>query len=438
MRQKGTGIFSTRTLLENIPVPFCLFVAVLAAGCGKKGPPLPPLIKLPAPPADFTAQRRGSTVDLQFTVPSANTDGTRPANVERVDVYGFTGPATVTDDQLLKQGTRVASVSTKMPNDPNETIEADEPQDELQPPEGPGLDQGAVAHLEEELTDASLAPPAQTKDAAKPSAASADSDALRPLLGPPPVSVSRTYISVGLGRRGRKGPVSRRASVPLVPPPPGPRSPSVSYDETTITVRWTAAKRGALAQELPSGLAGKPAGEPTSEHVPPLPARPIGPALPPIAYNVYEASTETRLTKTPVVDTRFNDTRIEWGAERCYIVRAVETVGSLMLESDATPPVCEKLVDTFPPVAPKGLTAVATEGAISLIWQSNDEKDLDGYVVFRATAGENLGPVMSSPIQETTYQDGVRPGNRYVYAVAAVDKAGNMSALSNNVEETAR
>ena len=253
----------------------------------------------------------------------------------------------------------------------------------------------------------------------------------------------------------------------------------MSYDETTITVRWTTAKSGALVQEPLGGAAGKPTGDQTGEHVPPLPARPIGPALPPITYNVYEVSpapaasppaaasgqasasavasglsrtsasvvasglswtsqTETRLTKTPVVDTRFSDTRIEWGAERCYVVRAVETVGSLTLESDATPPVCEKLVDTFPPAAPKGLTAVATEGAISLIWQSNDEKDLDGYIMFRATAGENLAPITSSPIQETTYQDAVRPGNRYVYAVAAVDKAGNMSASSTKVEETAR
>src|SRR5712671_3099263 len=74
------------------PVVVVLTAAVLAAGCGKKGPPLPPLLKIPAPPADITAQRRGSKVDLQFTVPGANTDGTRPANVERVEVYALTGP----------------------------------------------------------------------------------------------------------------------------------------------------------------------------------------------------------------------------------------------------------------------------------------------------------------------------------------------------------
>ena len=121
------------------------------------------------------------------------------------------------------------------------------------------------------------------------------------------------------------------------------------------------------------------------------------------------------------------------------VVRAVETVDNLTLESDAAPPACKKFVDTFPPAAPKGLTAVPTEGAVNLIWQPNGEKDLNGYLVLRAVGpGENLGPVTSSPIREVTFKDAVQPGVRYVYAVVAVDKAGNTSAPSNAVEETAR
>src|SRR5947208_4386724 len=164
------------------PVLVVLLAAVLAAGCGKKGPPLPPLLKLPAPPPDLIAERRGSRVDLQFTVPGANTDGTRPANVERVEVYAFTGPTTVTDDQLLKHGTRVASLRTKTPRDPNQTIEADEPQDEIESPEGPGLDQGALARVAEELTGAVMAPTDVTNDTGKRPVPAVDTDASRPLL----------------------------------------------------------------------------------------------------------------------------------------------------------------------------------------------------------------------------------------------------------------
>ena len=54
---------------------------VCRQACGKKGPPLPPLVKLPVAPENLVAERRGNIVDLQFTVPGTNTDGTRPANV---------------------------------------------------------------------------------------------------------------------------------------------------------------------------------------------------------------------------------------------------------------------------------------------------------------------------------------------------------------------
>ena len=132
---------------------FCL------SACGKKGPPLPPLVKLPVPPADLAAARRGDTVDLSFTVPAVNTDGTRPANVASADVYAITAAPTVpplSDANLLKYGTKVGSVEVKAPRDPNLTADADDPSDEVDPPEGAGLDQGARAALQEPLTDEML------------------------------------------------------------------------------------------------------------------------------------------------------------------------------------------------------------------------------------------------------------------------------------------
>ena len=75
-----------------------LLAAVWTAACGKSGPPLPPLVRLPSPPAEFSAVRHGDAVDVDFLVPSANTDGSRPANLTRVDVYAYTGPPNLTDD----------------------------------------------------------------------------------------------------------------------------------------------------------------------------------------------------------------------------------------------------------------------------------------------------------------------------------------------------
>jgi hypothetical protein len=150
-------------------------------------------------------------------------------------------------------------------------------------------------------------------------------------------------------------------------------------------------------------------------------------------------SSQTQLTKTPIAETQYVDTRMTWGEIRCYAVRAVEMVNTLAVESDATPPACVTLADTFPPAAPKGLQGVATEGVINLIWDANSEADFEGYLLFRGVApGEPLSPITPVPIRETAFQDRVPAGVRYVYALKAVDKAGNVSPLSDPIEETAR
>jgi hypothetical protein len=373
------------------------FVLVASSACGKKGPPLPPLVKLPTAPEEFTAVRRGDTVRLRFVVPNANTDRTRPANVERVEVYALSGPAPTTDAELLKRAAKVATVTVKAPRDPDQTSDIDEPADEAQeidPPEGPGLDQGAAAQVEEQLPE--------------------------PLAGPfspgaaDPVA-SRTYVGVGVNKSGRRGPVSRRAAVPLVPPPPSPDAVSITYDEHAVTVAWRPPQ---LARE----------GE-----------------QPSLAYHVYEVAsaggqreTEVQLTKTPVTEARFADARISWGSTRCYLVRTVEMFASLAVESGGGERECVTLKDTFPPAAPQGLTAVASEGAISLIWEPNNEPDLRGYLVLRGAAAGRLEPITPEPMTETTFRDEVPRGAHYAYAIKAVDKAGNISAPSASVEETAR
>jgi predicted small lipoprotein YifL len=399
-------------------------VLIVTTACGKKGPPLPPLVKVPAPPGDFIAERRGGAVDLRFTVPTANADGTRPANVERVDVYAFTGSAIVSDDQLLKLATKVGSVAVKAPRDPEMTVE-EESEDEIEPPEGAGLDQGATARVSEPLTAAALEP-IEIPDRRSKRAA-ADGGA-RPLVGAPQTPPIRTYVAVGIAKRGRKGALSKRVTVPLIAPPPAPSAPTIVYNERQITISWTP----------PATIGSTNA----SDHAETLPSHPIGGASgPEIGYHVYQAGPdgETRLTKSPVSESKYTDTKLTFGAERCYTVRTVATIGSLAVESDATPRTCKTPVDTFAPAAPKELHAVAGEGTINLIWEPNNENDLAGYVVLRGIApGETLERLTPAPILDARFTDTVQPGVRYVYAVQAVDKAGNISPSSNRVEETAR
>jgi hypothetical protein len=406
-----------------VPAISVLIVGVLLPACGKKGPPLPPLVKIPAAPAELVADRRGATVDLQFTVPSSNTDNSRPANIERVDVYAITASPSITDDQLLKRGARVASIDVKAPRDPNQTVQEDEPAEDVDPAVGKGLDQGAVARVSEELTPQSLAPADLGKDGDRAAKRRAGDVPHGPLMGPAAGVPSRIYAAVGVSTRGRKGALSKRAVAPLVPPPPPPEQPKLSYDEKEVTLTWNAV--------------ALPAASATDGDV--LPSKPIGVQAPSIAYNVYDVSADaaTKITKTPVKDTKVSDPRIAWGERRCYTVRAVESLAGLTIESDAAPPACETLTDTFAPAAPKGLRSIAGERSINLIWDPNSESDLAGYLVFRGT-GDKLDQVTPAPIADPTFTDGVQPGVRYVYAIKAVDKAGNSSAWSERVEEMAR
>ena len=382
-------------------------VSVLVAGCGKKGPPLPPLVRLPVAPGDFTASRRAATVDLQFVVPNANTDNTRPANVARVEVYALTAPPGTPEADIVARGTRIASVAVKAPRDPDATFDPDDPDQseaDVAPPEGPGLDQGALAHVREML------PPA--------TAAAGSSEV-------------RSYVGVGISTSGRRGPLSRRTAVPLTAPPPAPSAPEVSYTESAVTVRWP----GSTPEPAPAS--------PPAYHVYEVPAPGAGVTAPgsrdTTEEEQREPADERRLTEMPIAETEYIDPRITWGTTRCYAVRTVATVAGLTLESEPAPPACVTLRDTFPPAPPKGVQAVATEGVINLIWDANTEADLDGYILLRAMApGDELIPIMTSLLHETAYQDPVPAGVRFVYAIQAVDRAGNLSPISERVEEAAR
>jgi hypothetical protein len=138
----------------------------------------------------------------------------------------------------------------------------------------------------------------------------------------------------------------------------------------------------------------------------------------------------------------FQDPRVEFGVERCYVVRRVELAGTVAIEGAPSPPTCITPVDTFPPAAPKSLAHIAAANGVSLLWEANSEPDLGGYLVLRGEApGDTLSPLTKEPITDTSFLDTtVRRGRTYVYEVVAVDRSTppNRSEPSNRVEETVR
>ena len=93
-------------------------------------------------------------------------------------------------------------------------------------------------------------------------------------------------------------------------------------------------------------------------------------------------------------------------------MRTVQTFENVTLESAPSAPACLTPLDKFPPAAPKGLRAVAEDGAVSLVWDQNAEADLGGYLVLRGEApGDTLAPLTPQPIADANYRDTtVKPG----------------------------
>ena len=205
-------------------------------------------------------------------------------------------------------------------------------------------------------------------------------------------------------------------------PPPTPRFGYNVYDAAELGV--TTPDTSGAAPVAHSATADNP-------DAPSAPSAPNAPKTPVIPLNAS-------LLTAP----KFDDPRLEFGVERCYVVRRVEMVGRVAVESVPSPPTCVTPVDTFPPASPKSVALIAGGNGVSLLWEANTEADLGGYLVLRGEApGDKLSPLTREPISETSYLDTTaRRGRTYVYRVVAVDRSTppNRSEPSEQLEETIR
>ena len=386
------------------------WIAIAAAvtasvSCGKIGPPLPPLRLVPDAPATLVATRVGQDVHLRFVVPAQNAGAQGLVDVERVEIYAASvaaGAPAPPNREFLTKAYLVGSVDVRPAEIPGEPAPAPAAAAAETRP-GPGEAATFVEPLTTQMLNP-VAPPAvpapPTDPAAKPAAAAPAA----------PTYATRIYAVRGVTSRGRPGNPSGRVTVPLVEPPAAPAGVAAEFTETAFVLSWT----------------------------PPL--ADVGGA--PLLFNVYRAEAPAApLNAKPAATPPVELPGVEFGVERCFVVRTLQQVAKVGIESEASAPVCVTPRDIFPPAAPSGLTGVATPGGISLIWDAGTETDLGGYLVLRTEAGgDTLQPLTPEPIRETSYTDtAVTPGVRYAYVIVAVDRATppNRSAPSARHEVTA-
>jgi predicted small lipoprotein YifL len=411
-----------------------LIVAALAAcaaslggaACGKKGPPLPPFVRIPAAVTTITVDRAGDDVYVTATLPERNIDGSLPASTTRVDIWAYTGRNAPARARWVEDGTLIGSVSL-VPEDPDDAVDAAAapaaaPAPEAAPPK-------RVA-IHERLTP-------QTMTTAATDTGADGAAALR---------VRRFYVAIPVGAKGRPGPLGTVADLELAPRPAPPAGLTVSYDAARITLSWAVPAEGDAwiagrqAAARASGTVLIPDAMPWRYNVYRTgpPAEPAAPAASPIAGTARPLPANP----APLTATRFT-LPVTFDVRTCITVRALFTGDGQPIEGHAAPEVCLTPVDTFPPAAPRQLAALPSGDAIDLIWEANDEPDLAGYHVLRGDAPDaQLRQLTTTPLTETRFRDtSVKQGVKYFYAVVAIDNrtpAPNVSAESNRVQEEPR
>ena len=428
--------------------------ALLAAACGKKGPPLAPLVPIPAAVEAIEADRVGSDVFVSLTLPTANVDEFIPANLGRVEIYGYTGRTAPPRGRWVEFGALVAAVPVAPPP-PQEGEEPRASGAAPVPPDAPS--QGARVTIRDTLTPDELV---QGKVPAVEHGTRGAERAIEEPAAPKPereLPLRRFYTALPFNVRGTPGPPGGVAEFPLLPVPDPPPAVDLTYDARTIVVAWepSGGLLGFLLDrtipEEPAPLLDEALLDADTSTVPAGPVQynvyremPPDPLEPPrgLPQAPWRESPPPPLNAIPTAELEITD-GVDFGRMRCYSVRAVRGAGTGAQVGPSSPRACVTPVDTFAPAAPRSLTTVASEGAVSLIWEPNTDFDLGGYVVLRGDAGsDTLHPLTSAPVLDARYRDDtVTPGARYVYAVVAVDNRfpiPNVSTESNRVEETAR
>jgi len=416
----GMDIWDIRGFAAGRPVECTERMATLAAalalvllvGCASPGPPQPPSLKLPEVVSDVTASRVGDAVRLHWTTPSRTTDKLLIAGPVMAEICREIDASASTASAKAGQNT-AASAGKNAVTAPCSPVV-------VRVRATPGASE-AVDALPAELTAAParlLAYRVQLRNAAGRTAGA--SAAVFAASGPAPQAVEELR-----GRATKAG----------------------------VVLEWRPESGGAETVEVDRSLLEPPSAPHAAPTATAPPTHKI--ALPGTAKEPTETRLQVGGAASIVADAGGTvDRTAQIGHAYRYTVqrvRSVELSGQRVeLRSVPSAAVTVERKDVFAPEAPAGLVAVpgfageagaqTQKPAIDLSWEPNMEPRIAGYRVYRRDldgdgAWQQLG---SQLVPVAAYRDAtVVSGRRYAYRVIAVDAAGNESARSDEVVETA-
>jgi hypothetical protein len=362
-----------------------LAAALLAAGCGKKGPPIAPEQRIPRPVTGLAATAVEGAIQVTWANPTRRADNTRLVDLVLARVYrtedaglGEPKPALLSRGRILgyPELARIDLLLTPGPPGQRPIVAA--------PPPG--------------------APVSWT----------IEGNAVRVTDGKDLVYGRRyTYVVVVEDYEGRVSPPSPRVSIVYLAPPRPPTGLTAVAGEREVRLSWTAPT--ALADGSP--LTGAPVYEVLRAATPDAPLTPI--------------------TRAPVAGTTFVDHDVENDRAYTYAVRAIRVQGTTVARGEPSATVTATPIDTTPPSTPTSLVATpAGAGVVRLSWAPSPEADVAVYVVYRGAGGAPLERVGTVPAPSTTFVDRDLPRGTYRYAVSAQDASARANESARSAEAT--
>lgn len=348
-------------------------LAILLAGCGTPGVPLPPSLELPKPVNDLRAARKGDKVYLAWTVPTRTTDG---------QTVRYLGP------------TRICrSLNATLTDCVTPVGESPAPQ---------------------RSSDKTQAKP--TKVEAKVQASYTDT--LPQEAQPANPTGQITYAVAVLNQDGRSAGLSNQARVPAAPtlPPPADFKSLLTGDGALLT--WTGVPREEppqmrhvyrLYRRQEDSSSGTMIGE-----VPLDTAQFTDHGFEWEKTYYYRATTVTLVSPDAKPEIQ---------------VEGDDTPAVKVFAHDVFPPAVPSGLQAV-------FSGVGQAAFVDLIWAPDTDADLAGYSIYRHEAGGQPVKINAELAKTPAFRDtNVASGKKYFYSVSAVDLRGNESALSEETDE---
>jgi len=381
-------------------------LATLASlGCGKQGPPLPPLRSVPAPTKDLVLRQQGTNVLFELTYPKTSASGQALDGIKAVEVYEAVQPAPAQGKPQPLEVKVFSPNAKKVFQVTDADVGASTFGDRLvfsMP-----LPAGAMTPV---------APPAPKTPPKTPTPAPAAKPApgttppttatppAAPAPPPEPRPAARFYAVRTISKNGEKSDFSNQVSLIPKNPPPGPDQVSTTARPDGVLVEWS-----------------------------PVPGA--------LGYAVYRRNAQEKGHGQPVhpagaTEKSWLDTTAHFGQSYIYSVTSFNDRDPFIESTFASEREIHYL-DRFPPPPPTELVGLGETGRIRLVWRASEADDLAGYIVYRRGPQGEFKRITAQALTAAEYVDtDVKAGETYSYRVTAIDQTGNESAPGGEVRVT--